>query len=88
MQCQSRAGTAGTMGGGSSDEPLPASIQDAVDAAIKDGASLDEIVARVRAGDGESSDSITRARRCARARPRRGPLGRADARPDLPAARD
>ena len=72
MQCQSTPGTAGTMGGGSSDEPLPASIQDAVDAAIKDGASLDEIVARVRAGDGESSDSITRARRCARARPAEG----------------
>ena len=38
------------MGGGSSDEPLPAAIQDAVAAAIEDGATMDEIVAWVRAG--------------------------------------
>ena len=56
----------------SPDEPLPAAIQDAVAAAIEDGSSLDEIVARVRAGDGESSDLIPRARRCARARPAEG----------------
>ena len=72
-QCESTRGTAGAMGGGcSSDEPLPASIQDAVAAAIEDGSSLDEIVARVRAGDGESSDLIPRARRRARARPAEG----------------
>ena len=71
-QCESTRGTVGAMGGGSSDEPLPASIQDAVAAAIEDGSSLDEIVARVRAGDGESSDLIPRARRCARARPAEG----------------
>ena len=71
-QCESTRGTAGAMGGGSSDEPLPAAIQDAVAAALDDGASLDEIVARVRAGDGESSDLIPRARRCARARPDEG----------------
>ena len=57
-QCESTRGTAGAMGGGcSSDEPLPAAIQDAVAAAIEDGATMDEIVARVRAGDGESSPS-------------------------------
>ena len=56
-QCQSTPGTADAMGGGSSDEPLPAAIQDAVAAAIEDGASLDEIVARVRSRDGESSRS-------------------------------
>ena len=72
MQCQSTPGTADAMGGGSSDEPLPAAIQDAVAAAIEDGATMDEIVARVRAGDGESSDSIPRTRRCARARPDEG----------------
>ena len=60
------------MGGGSSDEPLPASIEDAVAAAIEDGASLDEIVAWVRARGGESSPLIPRARRCARARPAEG----------------
>ena len=49
MQCQSTPGTADAMGERSSDEPLPAAIQDAVAAAIEDGASLDEIVARVRA---------------------------------------
>ena len=72
MQCESTRGTAGAMGGGSSDEPLPAAIQDAVAAAIEDGATMDEIVARVRAGDGESSPLIPRARRCARARPDKG----------------
>ncbi len=56
----------------SPDEPLPAAIQDAVAAAIEGGATMDEIVARVRAGDGESSDLIPRARRCARARPAEG----------------
>ena len=60
------------MGERSSDEPLPASIRDAVTAAIEGGATMDEIVARVRARDGESSDLIPRARRCARARPAEG----------------
>ena len=72
MQCQSTPGTADAMGERSSDEPLPASIQDAVAAAIEDGATMDEIVARVRAGDGDRSPSIPRARRCARARPAEG----------------
>ena len=72
MQCQSTPGTADAMGERASDEPLPASIQDAVAAAIEDGSSLDEIVARVRAGDGESSPLIPRARRCTRARPAEG----------------
>ena len=57
------------MGGGSSDEPLPGAIQDAVAAAIEDGASMDEIVSRVRARGGDRSPLIPRARRCARARP-------------------
>ena len=56
-QYQSTPGTADAMGGGSSDEPLPAAIQDAVAAAIEDGARLDEIVSRVRSRDGESSRS-------------------------------
>ena len=55
------------MGGGSSDEPLPGAIQDAVAAAIEDGATMDEIVSRVRSRDGDRSPSIPRARRCARA---------------------
>ena len=71
-QCESTRGTVGAMGGGSSDEPLPAAIQDAVAAAIEDGATMDEIVARVRAGDGDRSPLIPRARRCARARPAEG----------------
>ena len=57
MQCESTRGTAGAMGGGSSDEPLPGVIQDAVAAAIEDGATMDEIVACVRAGDGDRSPS-------------------------------
>ena len=72
-QCESERGTAGAMGRGcSSDEPMPGAIQDAVAAAIEGGATMDEIVARVRARDGESSDLIPRARRCARARPAEG----------------
>ena len=47
MQCQSTRGTADAMGEGASDEPLPAAIQDAVAAAIEDGATMDEIVARM-----------------------------------------
>ena len=60
------------MGGGSADEPLPSAIQDAVAVAIEDGATMDDIVERVRARGGESSPSIPRARRCARARPAEG----------------
>ncbi len=71
-QCESTRGTAGELGGGSADEPLPTSIQDAVAAAIEDGATMDEIVSRVRAGDGDRSPLIPRARRCARARPAEG----------------
>ena len=41
----------------SSVEPLPAAIQDAVAAAIEDGATMDAIVARVRAWNGEGSPS-------------------------------
>ena len=57
MQCESTRGTAGTMSGGSSDEPLPGEIQDAVAAAIEDGATMDEIVERVRALGGDCSPS-------------------------------
>ena len=60
------------MGGGAADEPMPGAIQDAVAAAIEDGATMDEIVACVRARGGEGSPSIPRARRCARARPAEG----------------
>ena len=72
-QCESTRGTAGAMGGGcSSDEPLPAAIQDAVAAVIEDGATMDEIVVRVRSRDGDRSPLIPRARRRARARPAEG----------------
>ena len=57
MQCESTRGTAGAMGGGSSDEPLPGAIQDAAAAAIEDGATMDEIVERVRALGGDRSPS-------------------------------
>ena len=68
-QCQSTPGAAGpAKGEGASDEPLRGAIQDAVAAAVEDGASLDEIVARVRSWGSEGSPSIPRARRCARAR--------------------
>ena len=60
------------MGGGSADEPLPGAIEDSVAAAIEDGATMDEIVARVRSRGGEGSPSIRRARRCARDRPAEG----------------
>ena len=72
MQCESTRGTAGAMSGGSSDEPLPGEIQDAVAAAIEDGATMDEIVERVRALGGDRSPLMPRARRCARARPAEG----------------
>ena len=71
-QCQSTPGTADAMGECSPDEPLPRAMQDAVAAAIEDGATMDEIVARVRSGDGDRSPLIPRARRCARARPAEG----------------
>ena len=58
-ECESTRGTAGAMGGGSSDEPLPASIQDAVTAAIEDGVTKDEIVSRVRSWGSEGSPLIT-----------------------------
>ena len=57
MQCESTRGTAGAMGGGSADELLPGAIQDAVAAAIEGGATMDEIVACVRVGDGDRSPS-------------------------------
>ena len=60
------------MGGGAADEPLPGAIQDAVAAAIEDGATMDEIVERVRSRGGDRSPLIPRARRCARARPAEG----------------
>ena len=53
MQCESTPGMADAMGERSSDEPLPAAIQDAVAAAIDGGATVGEIVARVRAGSDE-----------------------------------
>ena len=71
-QCESERSTTGAMGECSPAEPLPSAFQDAVAAAIEDGASLDEIVARVRAGDGDRSPLIPRARRCAPARPAEG----------------
>ena len=72
MQCQSTPGTAGAMGECSPDEPLPRAMQDAVTAAIEDGATMDEIVSRVRSRDGDRSPLIPHARRCARARPDEG----------------
>ena len=60
------------MGEGAASEPLPGAIQDAVAAAIEDGATMDEIVACVRARGGDRSPLIPRARRCARARPAEG----------------
>ena len=71
-QCESERSTTGAMGECSPDEPLPGAIQDAVAAAIEGGATMDEIVARVRARGGDRSPSIPRARRCARARPAEG----------------
>ena len=71
-QCQSTPGTADAMGERSPDELLPAAIQDAVTAAIEGGASLDEIVARVRSRDSDRSPLIPRARRCAPAGPAEG----------------
>ena len=77
MQCQSTPGTADAMGERSLDELLPAAIQDAVAAAIEGGATMDEIVARVRslgpaALGGDRSPLIPRARRCAPAGPAEG----------------
>ena len=71
-QCESERSTTGAMGECSPAEPLPSTFQDAVAAAIEDGATMDEIVARVRSGDGDRSPLIPRARRCAHARPAEG----------------
>ena len=71
-QCESERSTTGAMGECSPAEPLPSAFQDAVAAAIEDGATMDEIVARVRARDDDRSSLIPRARRCARARPAEG----------------
>ena len=60
MQCQSTPDTADAMGERSLDELLPAAIQDAVAAAIEDGATTDEIVTRVRARGGEGPGSTER----------------------------
>ena len=60
------------MGEGAADEPLPGAIQDAVAVAIEDGATMDDIVERVRSRGGDRSPLIPRARRCARARPAEG----------------
>ena len=60
MQCDNQRDTVGAKGECSPDEPLLGAIQDAVTAAVEGGASIDEIVAGVRA------------RRCARARPAEG----------------
>ena len=57
MQCESTPGMADAMGERSSDEPLPAAIQDAVAAALEGGATMDEIVARVRAVEGDRPPS-------------------------------
>ena len=67
-QCESERSTTGAI----SEEPLPAAIQDAVAAAIEDGATMDDIVERVRSRGGDRSPLIPRARRCARARPAEG----------------
>ena len=72
MQCENMQGMADAMGERASDEPLPGAIQDAVAAAIEGGATMDEIVARVRPRDDDCSPLIPRARRCARARPAEG----------------
>ena len=64
-QCESTRGTAGAMGGGSSDQPQPAAIEDSVAAAIEDGATMDEIVECVRSRGGDRSPLIPHARRCA-----------------------
>ena len=88
MQCENMQGMADAMGERASDEPLPGAIQDAVAAAIEGGATMDEIVARVRSRGGDSfafDPARTTLRACAT---QRGPLGRAHGRPDLPAARD
>ena len=74
-QCESERSTTGAMGECSPAEPLPSTFQDAVAAAIEDGATMDEIVARVRSGDGDRSPLIPRARRCAHARPAEGHHG-------------
>ena len=60
------------MGGAAADEPLPGAIQDAVAVAIEDGATMDDIVERVRSRGGDRSPLIPRARRCAGARPAEG----------------
>ena len=53
QQCQSTQGMAGALGRGSADDPAAAAIEDAVATALENGASMDEVIARVRARGGE-----------------------------------
>ncbi|MCY4478968.1 MAG: DUF3486 family protein [Rhodospirillales bacterium] len=57
MQGQSGRNTTGTPRGRSTVERLPASVREAVDAAIADGASIDEITALIRENGGSCSRS-------------------------------
>ena len=53
QQCESTQGMAGALGRGSADDRAAAAIEDAVATALKDGAGMDEVLARVRARSGE-----------------------------------
>ena len=57
MQNQTRQTTAAAASGRSSLARLPSTLREAVDAAIADGATIDEITARIRAGGGTCSRS-------------------------------
>ena len=57
MQDANRNDTTGPATGRSSVERLPPALREAIDAAIENGATIDEIAARIRAGGGDCSRS-------------------------------
>ena len=57
MQDANRNGTTGPATGRSSVERLPAALREDVDAAIENGATINEIATRIRAGGGKCSRS-------------------------------
>ena len=76
MQGQSGRNTTGRPRGRSTVERLPASVREAVDAAIAEGASIDEITALIRENGGQLLAFG------------RGPLRQAQPRPEPPTGRD
>ena len=87
-QCQSTPGTADAMGEGASDSRCRAQSRTPSPQPSRAAPAWTRSWPVSARGDGDRSPLISRARRCARARPAEGRWGRAHGGPDLPAARE